>query len=74
MTTLKNGPKWTHFADDILKYILLAINLGILIEISQMFLPKCPIDIKLALFQVMAWHITGDKPLPEPMIFQLIDT
>ena len=32
-----------------------------------------PIDNKPELVQVMAWHQTGDKPLPEPMLIKLID-
>ena len=40
--------------------------LFILIE----FVPKCSIDNKQALFQVMAWRRTGDKPLPEPIFTQ----
>ena len=32
-----------------------------------------PIDNNPALFQVMAWHQTGDKPFPGPMMTQFID-
>ena len=42
----------------------------ILILISLKF---GPIDNKLALVQVMAWHRIGDKPLPEPMLTQFHD-
>ena len=35
------------------------------------FVPKCPIDNKSALVQVIAWCQTGNKPLPEPMLTQL---
>ena len=31
--------------------------------ISLKFIPKGPIDYKLALVQVVAWHRTGEKPL-----------
>ena len=48
--------------------------LFILIWISLKFVPKGPIDKKLALVQVMAWHRPGDKPLPEPMLNQFTDT
>ena len=34
------------------------------------FVPKGPINNKAALVQVMAWHRTDDKPLPEPMLTQ----
>ena len=32
-----------------------------------------PIDQNSALFQVMAWRWTGDKPLPETMMTQFTD-
>ena len=35
------------------------------------FTPMGPIDNKLALVQVMAWHWIGDKPLP--MLIQFTD-
>ena len=38
------------------------------ITISLKFVPKGPIDYKSALVQVMAWHRTGEKPLPESML------
>ena len=36
-------------------------------------IPKGPIDYKLALVQVVAWHQTGEKPLPESMLAQFND-
>ena len=42
----------------------------ILIRISLKFVPKGPVDNDPDLVQVMAWHQTGDKPLPEPMLAQ----
>ena len=44
------------------------------IKISLKFVPKGLIDDKSALIQVIARHWTGDKPLPEPMLSQFIDT
>ena len=35
--------------------------------------PGGPIDNMSALFRVMAWHQTGNKPLPEPMMTQFTD-
>ena len=32
-----------------------------------------PIDIKSALVRVMAWHLPGHKPLPEPMLTKFTD-
>ena len=38
-----------------------------------MFPNMSPTDNKPALIQVMAWHWTGNKPLPGPMMTQVID-
>ena len=54
-------------SDGYFKYIFVNEKFCISIQISQKFIPKGPVDIKSALGQVMAWHWTGDKPLPEPM-------
>ena len=32
------------------------------------YIPEGLIDGKSVVVQVMAWHQTGDKPLPEPMM------
>ena len=40
------------------------------IQISLKFVPRGSIDNKPALVHVMAWHQTGNKPLPEPMLTQ----
>ena len=37
------------------------------------FTELCPIDMKWACVQVMAWRRTGDKPLPETMFKQFTD-
>ena len=37
------------------------------------FFPKGPIDNISVMVQVMAWHRTGDKPLPETVLTQIID-
>ena len=60
-------------ADDIFKCIFLNENDNILIEISLKLVPRSPINNKSALVQVMAWHQTGDKPLPETMMTQFSD-
>ena len=49
-------------------------NDKILIQIFMKFVPRSPIDNKPALVQVMARHLTGNKPLPEPMMTQFTDT
>ena len=46
---------------------------SISIRISLKFVPKGLIDKMFALIQVMAWRLTGDKPLPEPMMTQFTD-
>ena len=52
------GPRKSghHFADDILKCILLNKNAWISIEISLKFVPEGPINNISALVQIMAWH------------------
>ena len=62
-----------NLADIIFKCIFLTKDLWITIKISLKFVPKEPIDSKPALVQVMAWRLTGDKPLPKPMMAQFID-
>ena len=57
--------------DDIFKSIFNE-SVWISITISLKFVPKGPIDYKSALVQVMAWHRTGEKPLPESILTQLI--
>ena len=57
-----------QFEDDIFKCIFLNTNFSILSQISLKFVSEIPVDDKSALIQVMAWRLTGDKPLPEPMM------
>ena len=59
-------------ADDIFKSIFNE-SVWISITISLKFVPQGPIDYKSALVQVMAWHRTGEKPLPESMLTEFID-
>ena len=60
-------------ADDNFRCIFLNENDRIPIQISLKFVPRSPIDNKLALVQVMAWHRTGDKPLHETTLTQFTD-
>ena len=69
-----HGQKAATWADNIFKYILLCENDRILIQISLKRFPKSPIDNKLALVEVMAWHRIGDKPLLQPMMTQFTDS
>ena len=59
--------------DDIFKSIFNE-SVWIPITISLKFVPKGPIDYNSALVQVIvAWHRTGEKPLPESMLTQFTD-
>ena len=49
-------------------YILLNENIWIPIQISRMFVAKCPINIIPSLIPLMACHRPGHRPLSEPMI------
>ena len=57
-----------HFADKIFENIFLRENLDYLMQISMNSVLKGSVDNMSALFQVMAWHLSGAKPLPEPMM------
>ena len=61
--------KAATLADDIFKCIFFFENVLILIKKKSLnFVSKGTIDNNSPLVQVMAWHRTGDKPLPEPMM------
>ena len=59
--------------DDNFKCIFLNESDRIPIPISLTFDPRSSVDNKPALVQVMAWHRTGDKPLPEPILAHFTD-
>ena len=64
---------WTkHFTDNIFKCIFINEKC-ISIRISLKYIPKGSINNKWSLVQVMAWHRTGDKPLPEPVLTHFTD-
>ena len=63
----------TILADGIFSGIFLNESNRILIQISLKYVPRSLIDNKPTLVQVMAWHRTGTKPLPDPMKTQFID-
>ena len=60
----------TILAADIFKCIFENENDRIQIQISLKFVHRGLVDNKWVLVQVMAWHQTGDKPLPEAMLIQ----
>ena len=49
------------------------LNFCISIAISLKLVPGGQMKNKSALIQVMAWHRTGDKPLPDPMLNEFTD-
>ena len=60
-------------ADDNFKCMSLNENYRIPILVSLKFIPRSRIDNMPALVQVMAWHWTGNKLLPELMLTQFTD-
>ena len=70
--TLRPRQNDRHFADDIFKRIFFNENVWISIQISLKFVPKGPINIIPAMFQIMAWRRPGDKPLSEAMLVCLL--
>ena len=72
VNTLRSRQNGRHFADDIFKRIFFNENVWISIQISLKFIPKGSINKIPALFQVMAWRRSGDKPLFEPMMVILL--
>ena len=67
------GQNGRHFPNNILKCIFMNEKLFIWIWILLKFVPKGPINNIPALSQIMAWRLSGDKPLSEPMLTQLTD-
>ena len=63
----------TTLADDNFKCIFLNENDKIPILFSLKFVPSSPIENMPTLAQVMAWHRTGDEPLPAPMLTKFND-
>ena len=64
--------KWPPFSTRLIQMHFLNENVWIMINISLMFVPKDPINNIPALFQVMAWCRSGDKPLSEPLMVSLL--
>ena len=72
INTLRPRQNGRHFADNIFNCIFSNENLWISINISLKFVPKGQINNIPALFQIMAWHRLGDKPLSEPKMVNLL--
>ena len=62
-----------RFPVEIFKRLILNENLLIQIEISLKFVFEGVINNIPALVYIMAWRLTGDKPLSEPMMTYSID-
>ena len=71
VNTLRPRQDGRLFPDDIFKCIFFNENVWISIKISLRFVPKALINNIPALFQIMAWRRSGDKPLSEPMMVSL---
>ena len=71
LTPEQNG---CHTALDIYKYIFLKDKFCTLIQISPKFVIKCTIENVSNSSLVMAWYLTGDKPVPDPMLTQIYHT
>ena len=72
VNTLRPRQNGHHFPDDIFKWILLNENVWITIKISLKFVPKGLMNNIPALVQIMTWRRPGDKPLSEPVMFNLL--
>ena len=72
VNTLRPRQNRRHFTNDTFKRIFLNENVRISIKISLKFVPKGPINNNPALVQIMAWRRSGDKPLSEPMMVNLL--
>ena len=70
--TLRPRKDGRHFADDLFKCIFLNEYVWISIKISLKFVRKSPICNIQALVQIMAWRRSGDKPLSEAMMVDLL--
>ena len=56
------------FSYSTFKLLLLNEKFSFLIQISLKLFPKLPIESKLTLVQVLAWHLICDEPSLEPML------
>ena len=71
LSTFRQRQNGCHFADNILKFMLNendCILTQILLKFHWGLFENMP-----ALIQAMAWHLTGDKPLPEHKLTKVSD-
>ena len=67
LNTLRPRQNGCHFPG-MFKCVFLNEDFWIQFQISLKFVPKVSTNNNPALFQIMAWHRTGDKPLSEPIM------
>ena len=72
VSTLRPRQSGPHFPKDIFKRIFLYENAYILIKMSLRFFPEVRINNIPALVQIMDWRWLCDKPLSEPLMFNLL--
>ena len=72
VNTLRPRQNGCHFPDDIFKCICMNENIWISILISLKFVPKDQINNIPALVQITTWCRPDDKPLPEPIMVNLL--
>ena len=72
INTLRPRQNGYYLADSIFRCFFLNENVWISINISLKFVAEVQIKNILALVQIMAWHLPGDKPLSEPMMASLL--
>ena len=70
--TLRPRENGRHFADDIFKCIFLNEYAWNSLRISLKFVPKVQINNIPSLVQIMAWRLSGAKPLSEPILVNLL--
>ena len=61
-----------HFADHTFDHIFFNENIRVSIKISLKSIPKFPINNISALVQITAWRRSGDKPLSERTVVNLL--
>ena len=71
--TLRQRLNGRYVPDDIFKCIFLNEIVSISIGVSLKFVPAVPIDNNPAFVNIMAWRLTGDKLLSEPMVAYFTD-
>ena len=60
--------KMADFSHISFKICSLERKFSILIKVTLRVVLHGPIDVIWALFQIIAWHLLGTKPLPEPLL------